>query len=313
MTFSMVGRLWGSLALVLTLLLASPPPARADCERTVGFAQDTMSNDWRIAQVREVEQTLAGHPGICFTYTDAKGRTAQQIMDIEDLTARGVDLLITSPRDVNAVAPAIARTYRKGIPVILLSRRMKGDDYTLFIGASNRTIARQAARRLNDRLGGRGGILVLQHIPTTTPAIERTEGFFDELKRFPDLRVVAMKRADSLRGKAIKAVDQALAEGLTFDAIYAQSDSMAAGARIALKRAGIDPGTIPIIGIDYISEARDAIRAGEQDASFLYPTFGREGALYALKILNGETVPREIIVESKMVTRDNVEQVKPIF
>ncbi len=279
----------------------------------IAFAQDTLGNDWRLAQTRGLEAAFRRYPEVRFIYTDAGGNSAQQVQDIEDLVARGIDLLITSPRDAELMAPVIERVKSRGIPVVLLSRSTSSNAHDSFIRADNRDIARQAARRLADRLGGSGRILMLQHIPTTTPAIERTEGFVDELRRYPDMHIVAIKRADSLRDKAIMAIEEALAEGLQFDAIYAQSDSMASGARTALRRAGIDPASIPIIGIDYISEAREAIRLGEQDASFVYPTFAAEGADVAMRILRGESVPREIIVPSQMVTRDNVESVQPIF
>lgn len=211
------------------------------------------------------------------------------------------------------MAPVISSVYNAGIPVILLSRRTIGDDYNIFIGASNRQIAHQAANFFGERLAGTGQILILQHIPTSTPGIDRTEGFLEELAKYPGIKISAIKRADSLRHLAIEAVEEVLAEGIEFDAIYAQSDSMASGARIALKKAGRDPAMIPITGIDYISEAREAIRAGEQAASFTYPTFGKEGAEYAIRILRGERVPREIVVDSVMVTRDNVEAIEPIF
>ena len=307
------------LILVSLALSSSPAMAGEDTawpgERTfvVAFAQDHMANDWRAAQVRDVQKALAQYPFIRFLFTDANGNTARQILDIENLAAQGVDVLITSPRDAVAMAPVIAKVEKQGIPVVLLSRRVEGEAFTTFVHASNRDIARQAARHLAERLGGKGKILILQHIPTTTPAIQRTEGFLEELKKHPGLEVVAMKRADSLRGLAIQRTEEAIAEGIPFDAIYAQSDSMAAGARIALEKAGIDPQTIPITGIDYISEAREAIRAGTQSASFTYPTFGKVGVELAVRILKGETVPQEVVVDSVTVTRKNVEDIEPIF
>jgi ribose transport system substrate-binding protein len=50
-----------------------------------------------------------------------------------------------------------------------------------------------------------------------------------------------------------------------------------------------------------------------QSASFTYPTAGPEAAEAALKILNGETVPKAIEVPSQRVTKDNVETVEPVF
>lgn len=301
------------LAVFALQSVSAAEPWPGDRTFLVGFAQDHMANDWRAAQVRDIQRELDRYPFIRFIYTDAGGKTAQQVLDIEDLVAKGVDLLITSPRDAEAMAPVISKVYRSGIPVVLLSRRTVSEEYSVFIRASNRSIAKKAADYLGKRLRGKGRILILQHIPTTTPAIHRTEGFKEQIANYPGIEIAAMKRADSLRHLAIQAVEEAVAEGVKFDAIYAQSDSMATGARLALKRLGINPATIPITGIDYISQAREAILAGEQAASFTYPTFGKEGADYALRLLKGEVVPKEVIVESVMVTRENAESVEPIF
>ncbi len=289
---------------------ASPPGNRT---YTVGFAQDHMANDWRAAQVRDVKRALEKHPNIRFVFTDANGNTAQQIVDIENLAAQNVDVLITSPRDSAIMTPVLSKIYRSGIPVVLLSRMVEGKDFTTFIGASNIDIATKAAHYLGKRLNGKGRILILQHIPTSTPGRDRTNGFLDAIKNYPGIEIAAIKRADSLRNLAVKRVEEALNEGLQFDAIYAQSDSMASGARLALMKAGIDPATVPTIGIDYIAEARDAIISGQQDASFTYPTFGTAGAETAVKLLMGEAVPKIITVESKLITGDNAEEIEPIF
>ncbi len=306
---------FAALALIMVFIPMSTPAAALAGQKTyrVGFAQDTLANDWRIAQVRALEQEFAKHPDVDFFYTNAKGQTARQIQDIEDMIHMNVDVLITSPRDATLMAPVISRAYQSGIPVILISRRIDSDDFTIFIHPDNRRIARQSARYIAERLSGTGKVFILQHIPTTTPAIERTEGFMAEIKTHPGISVVGVKVANSLRADAIRRTEEALAEGLSFDAIYAQSDSMASGARLALKKAGIDPAGVIITGIDYISEAREAILAGEQDASFTYPTGGKEGAAFAMKILNGETVPKEFVIDSVMVTRENADAVSPIF
>lgn len=280
----------------------------------VAFAQDTMANDWRAAQVRDLQKAFAAYPEIEFIYTDANGDTARQVQDIEKLAAWGVDVLITSPRDAELMREPIARVYRKGIPVILLSRRVNGDEFTQFITADNRAIGRQAAQYLARQLGGKGRVLVLQGVPTASSAIDRTAGFNETLKQYPGLKVVAVRPADYLRAQAIQRIEEVLAERLQFDAIYSQSDSMAIGAILALKKAGIDPKKIPITGIDYISEAREAIRAGELAATFTFPTAAKEGAAAALRLLRGEKTGRkELTIGSVAVTRANVDKAAPIF
>lgn len=279
----------------------------------IGFAQDTMGNDWRAAQVRKLELAFNAYPGIRFIYTDARGNTARQIADFEDLAARGVDLIITSPRDGKAMAPAIARIHRKGIPVILLTRTANTREYTTMIGPDDRQISARAAQYMVKQLNEKGRILVLKGVPTATTAIQRTEGFMREIRKHKGIKVVAVRTANYLRGDAIKAVEDIITKGIRFDAIFAQSDSMASGARLALTRAGIDPRKIVIVGIDYIPEARQAIRDGTQSASFTYPVSSDAAARAANQILTGQKVSRRIVIESIMVTRGNVDTVDTIF
>lgn len=288
----------------------------AGAEKTsivVGFAQDTLANDWRMAQVRALQEGFARYPHIRFVYTDGKGSTAKQIQDVEDLIYSGIDILITSPRDSRAMTPVITRAYEKGIPVILLTRKIDSSAYTTFIAPDDEAIARDAARYLADRLNGKGSVLMLQGVPSASTAIVRTNAFISELGNHPGITLSAIKTANYLRSDAIKAVEEVLQQGIHFDAIYAQSDSMASGARIALKKAGISLEKLLIVGIDYISEAREAIRNGQQSASFTYPTCAEEAVDVVLAITDGKPQPKIIRVPSLRVTRDNAEQIVPIF
>lgn len=292
---------------------ASAQDKTPDRTFVIGFPQDNMANDWRRAQVMEVQSALAAYPNVTLVYTDAQGNTAKNIQDIEDLVDQGIDLLMVSPRDSRAMTPVISQVHAKGIPVVLLTRDILSDDYTAFVSADDAKIAASAAHFLALKLRGEGKVLILQGVPTATTAIKRTEGFLEDLAKHPKIEVVGIKPGNYLRSEAIKAVEQALEEGLEFDAIYAQSDSMATGARLALKAAGIDPKSKLIVGIDYIPEAREAIRSGEQAATFTYPTVGKEAAGVAMKILNGKSVPKRIEVPSRMITIENVEDVAPVF
>lgn len=313
----MISKTITRLLLIFTLLISAcyvNTSYAAEQKRwLVGFAQDTMGNDWRVAQVRSLEKAFAAHSEVDFFYTVADGSTAQQIMDIEQMIAKKVDVLITSPRDAKAMDPVISKAHKMGIPVVLISRRIESDNFTTFIHPDNSRIAVASAKFIVEQLHGKGDVFVLQHIPTSTPAIQRTKPFFAEIKKHKGVKIVGMKVANSLRGDAIKMTEEALAEKLAFDAIYAQSDSMATGAIMALKQAGIDPGKYVITGIDYISEARESICCGDQKASFTYPTGGIEGAQLTMAILKGEEVPQEYVIDSVQVTTSNVNTVEPIF
>lgn len=308
------------LSCVLLALICASATAQAHAEPPlhttqllVGFAQDHLANDWRQAQLRELEQALSVHPHIRFIYTDAKGSTAGQIRDIEDLIQQGVDILITSPRDSVAMTPVIASAHQQGIAVVLLTRQIQTEDYTSFIAPDDESIARDAARYLINSMQARGRILMLQGLPNASTTRQRTAAFMDEIATHPELGIAAIRIGNYLRNDTIQAMEDVLAQGIAFDAIYAQSDSMASGARIVLKHAGVDLSRIQIVGIDYIAEARSAILAGEQAASFTYPTSATEAAQVVFMIAEGKQPPRQIRVPFQRVDASNVHLVEPIF
>ncbi len=301
------------LSLLALVLLPVVSLAEEQRQYVVGFPQDNMGNEWRAAQVLEMKQVLQGYPFIRFIYSDAEGSTARQIFDMQRMVENGADVIVISPRDVAVMTPAIDEIYRNGTPVVLLTRRILSGSYTTFISADDRRIATEAAHAMARKMGGKGRIVMLQGVTTATTAIDRREGFLRALKNYPQMQVVAEPVANYDRVEALRAMERLIAEGLEFDAIYAHSDSMAVGARMAMRQAGIDPRTKTIVGIDYISEARQAIREGGQSISFTYPTAGRQGAEAVLKIIRDEHVAKEQSVPFEMVTEENVDRVETIF
>jgi ribose transport system substrate-binding protein len=300
--------------LLVALAIILPPIAGAGASGVVAFAQDDLGNDWRRAQVEAVRTVLARYPEIEFRVSDARGSLALQVKHIEDWAMAGVDVLITSPVDAEAMAPVIRRVYESGIPVILLSRRVTGEAFTSFVHADNRQIARQAGEAVVKALGREGRVLMLEGVPGASPTRLRREAFLEVVGRHPGIEVVA-RTANFLRGDTVRVVEDLIhtEKGFDFDAVYSQSDSMATGLRMALERHGVAIEPLYIVGIDYIGEAREAIRAGRQDLSFTYPTGGEIGARLAVELLSGRAVPRDVLLESRAVTRENVDQVEPIF
>lgn len=303
------------IRMIITLLAITGLAAQAtaaDPEFIIGFPEDNMSNVWRAAQMNEIRDELAKHPNVKFIMADAGGDVSKNIADIEAMAAEGVDLLFLGPRNPDAIGLVVSRLRKQGVHIVLLTRKLNSDDYDTFISPDDFKIGYEAALFLAEHLGGNGIVLTLEGVPTTTTAIRRKSGFLAGLMNYPSIRIIS-KVADYSQAKAIKVIEGALADGLKFDAIYAHNDAMAAGARMALRKKGIDPGSIPTIGIDFLQETKQAIIKGEQLASFTYPTCGKAGVAAALDILRGKHVPRFIPVPFQLITRDNAGEVESIF
>lgn len=280
--------------------------------KTIVFAQDTMSNDFREAQVFEVRDEVAKFSDLKFSYTDAEGRTSLLIGQIEKSIAQKPDLLIVGTNDAEAVVPAITKVYQSGIPVIILDRGIKGNAYTTFINSDNIQIGRMGAEFIAKKLGGKGSVLLFEGLQKADVTQLRSEGFLDVIQNYPDIRVIK-RTGNYLRRDAIIEMEKLVKKGIKIDAVFSESDSMLSGMRSVLDRYGIDPASMVTVGCDYTSEARDAIRSGRQSASILFPLGGKKSVETARDLLAGKKAPKHIVIPVKLVTNENVEETEPVF
>ena len=298
---------------LVLILISSPVLAASDSSRRViAFAQDTMSNDFRKAQVFEVRDEVAKHPKLSFLYSNGQGQVSLMIRQIERFIRLKVDLLIIGTNDEKAIVPVVSKAYKMGIPVIVLDRGIQSSDYTTFITSDNIKIGRIGAEYIAEKLNGSGVVLLFEGIQTADVTRLRSKGFIDEMSKHKGIRIIK-RTGNFLRKDAIIEMEKLLKHGIHVDAIFSQSDSMLSGVRRVLKRYKIDPASIVMVGCDYISETQEAIRNGSQAGSILYPLGGKKSVELALKIFNSETVPKHIYNPVKLVTKKNVEDTAPIF
>jgi len=298
--------------IIFLLSLACLLDASAKPVKTIAFAQDTMANDFRRAQVYAVRDALSAHPDISFIYSDANGQTSLLIRQIEQFIASRVDLLIVGTNHADAVVPVVEKAYKSGIPVIILDRGINSRAYTTFINSDNIRIGEMGAEFVVGRLNGKGQVLLFEGLKEADVTQLRNQGFLKEIAKYRGIKVIR-RTGNYLRKDAIVEMEKLIKEGVRVDAIFSESDSMLSGVRSVLHRYGIDPASIITVGCDYTSEAREAILSGEQTASILFSLGGIESADVALKILAKEKVPKHISIPVKLITRDNAETVPPIF
>ena len=280
--------------------------------KVIAFAQDTMANDFRRAQVYEVRDALSNHPHIKFVYSDAEGRISLMIRQIEQFIAQKVDVLIVGTSDAQAIVPVVEKAHRSGIKVVILDRGVNTQAYSTFINSDNVKIGALAAEYIAKQLNGEGLVLLFEGLQKADVTQFRSKGFLDEISKYEKIRVIK-RTGNYLRRDAIIEMEKLVAEGIRVDAIFSESDSMLSGVRSVLKHHDIDPSSIIMVGCDYIGEAKAAILKGTQSGSVLFPLGGKKTAEVSLELLEGKSVPKHIQIPVMMVTKENVKDVAPIF
>lgn len=269
----------------------------------IGFSQCTFEDPWRINMNKQMEEAAGKHPELKLVIANGENRNDKQTADVDNFIVKGVDVLIISPREAAPLTSVVAKAYDRGIPVIVLDRRVIGDKYTCFIGASNLAIGKAAGEYLMDKLDGEGKIVEIEGILGATATQERHDGFRQVISRYGNIEVIYDQPGDYKRSPAKQIMDNALQAFPRISAVYAHNDEMAIGAFLAAKAVGRDKDMI-IVGIDGQGEAVKMIRQGEIAATFVYQNGSAEAIETALKVLKGETVPKEITLETIRVSKD---------
>ena len=288
-------------------LVASSASADGHGGWTIGFSQDTMDHPWRAYMVTSAEAQAGKYSEIKeFIYTDAGGSNEKQIADVEDLISRGVDLIMMSPREAQALVPAVEAIKAAGIPLVVLDREIVGEDYNVFIGGNNLQIGDELGKYTKANAPANFNYLELEGIPGATPTIQRHEGFTAQIEGGAT-RLDAQPANYDL-APAIPIMEDWLTKYKgQFQVIYAHNDPMILGAINVLKEAGYNPGDVFLVGVDGQREAFEAIKEGWLQATAIYATGGALGLDMAVRVLKGEPVPKRIITETPVITADNVD------
>lgn len=291
------------ISVLFFLLLLLSCQDNTEKRYTIGFSQCMMDDVWRQAMMVEMNIEVSNYENIDIIVMDAEENNHKQIRQIRELIKRKVDVLIISPNESDSLTPIAVEAYRAGIPTIIADRKINSDEYTSYVGGDSYEIGKMAGQHASSLLPDSATILEIWGTKTTSPAIERHQGFIDGLDKSKGFNII------SIEGKWRREIARDETEKLpsyeNIDLVYAHNDVMAIGAREAIiKRDSSLIPKIKIMGVDGAfgkDAGLEAIADGRIDASFLYPTGGDEVIKVAMKILTGQPVEKQYILEGTRI------------
>ncbi len=281
----------------------------------VGFSQIGAESEWRTGNTESIKESAA-ELGVELLFSDAQQKQENQIKAIRTFIAQQVDVIGVSPVVETGWESVFQEAKDAGIPIILVDRRadVSEDLYTTHLGSDFYEEGRKAATVMADLLKGEGNIIELTGTTGSSPANGRYEGFREILQDYPGLKIIASESADFTRAKGHEVMADLLEQyGDQIDGLYAHNDDSAIGAIQAIEEYGLKPGEdIIIVSIDAIRDAFQAMIDGKLNATIeCNPLLGPQFFDIALKVVNGEEVPKYIPSEEGIFFPENAKEILP--
>jgi ribose transport system substrate-binding protein len=212
--------------------------------------------------------------------------TAGQIRLIEQMLARRVDALVIAPADSKALVPVLQTAIAKGILVINIDNRLDAKALAEksikvpFVGPDNRAGAKLAGDYLAKQLSAGAKVAIIEGIPTTVNAQQRTLGFRDAMTA-KGLQIVAVQSGEWQLQKSNTVAAAILREHPDLAALLCGNDTMALGAGAAVKSRG-KTKQVNIVGYDNIPAVKSMLHDGRMLATV--DQFASEQAVSAIEI-----------------------------
>ncbi len=259
---------------------------------------------------------------------DANGDPSKQASDIDSLLAQNVDAVVVWPLDADALKPAINRLKGKNTPIMGIDFNVKkgGTDY----GLTNEVIlgreetAVQVAKLMENTFTEKTEVAGIGYAIPVPGNIFVMEKFKSEVEKYKHLKWVGQQDnpTDNISGSE-PLMNNMITKNPNIKAVFAYNDESAIGAAQAALNSNKtlyskdNPEGIMIIGFNADESGIRAINEGKEYATYnLNPV--KAGAIsvdYIHQLLvekkNSSEIPKEVIISSPMITKENVSEFIP--
>ncbi len=276
----------------------------------VAVSLPAANNAWQAKLLEHVNNEIAKDTSGEFEFTVKNAvDDADQLNMLTTFKDGGYDLIVILPGNGTLLTSICEQIYDKGIKTVILDRGIESDKYTALLAGDNKGCGKNAADYIGEVLGGKGQIAVLRSYVGIPIDLERYNGFKDELTaKYPDIKILVEGDGEFNRDAGLKAMTNILPAYDKIDAVFAQDDEAALGALNAIQNAKRTDIKV-ITGMGGTTGAYELISKGDpvyQASMSYFPSMGADGIQVAKKILKGETVQKDTILPTYVVTKDNV-------
>ncbi|WP_281839351.1 ribose ABC transporter substrate-binding protein RbsB [Cardiobacterium hominis] len=286
---------------LLAAAFAASLSAPAMAKDAIALVISTLDNPFFVT-LKEGAEKQAKALDYDLVVLDSQNDPAKELANVEDISVRGVKILLINPTDSDAVGNAIAVANQKKLPVITLDRAANKGQVIAHIASDNTAGGEMAGNYIAEKLGKGAKIIQLEGIAGTSAARERGAGFAKAAQAH-DFKILASQPADFDRSKGLNVMENLLTAQPEVQGVFAQNDEMALGALRAIQAAG--KKDLVLVGFDGTDDGVKAVKGGKMAATIAQQPekIGEIGVQTADKVLKGEKVEASIPVELKLINQ----------
>jgi ribose transport system substrate-binding protein len=217
---------------------------------------------------------------------------ASQTPIVDAICTEHPSVLIVSPTDPVAMAPAIDTCLNAGIPVITTDTGLtNATKLTSAITTDNDSGGKDAADFVGKALGGKGEVALLSLSPTATTQVERIASFQKEVKAaYPGITVLPVQYTTQATSDSETVARSILAAHPGVKAFFGSAEPNAEGTAAALKALGLT-GKVINVGFDASPTEVALLKNGQISATIAQPAAeeGADAAQFAYDEITGDT------------------------
>jgi ribose transport system substrate-binding protein len=286
--------------------LSNIHPPKAKRRFKIALVQVTLSGYFYQSWIYGA-QKAAEEAGVDFTVAAGQGfsTSAQQVTRVENAVARGVDAVVLDPADVNGTIRAVDLAAEKGIPIISAGTLVNSPKAIQVAQEDFAGGASVADHLISARPNGGDGI-IMGGPANESWAQQRVQGLVSGLKKDPKF-VVAATTNEYEPADGVAKFNNAVQAHPKVDWIYSVYNLFLVPSAIPEKyksayyvAGGFEPPTV------------EGLKEGTVKA--VAPTFGLMsgfvGVTYAVRALNGETLPKMTCMPNAIVTLKDIDDPK---
>jgi ribose transport system substrate-binding protein len=281
----------------------------------IALVMKTLTNPFFIEMekgARQAEQKL----GVELLVKTAAQETSieQQIQIVDDLIVAKMDAIVIAPGDSQRLIPVLKKALDNGIKVVNIdneldreAQKKAGMAPVPFISVDNEKAAYAAVKFLTQGVTEPTEAAILEGVRSASNARQRMEGAKRAFAENASIKLVASESANWKIDEGYNQTQKILRQHPAIKVIFAANDMMGLGALKSLQEA--KRSDIKVGAYDALSEAVAEVRSGrlvvtvDQQAA----EQGFQGVAVALRLVNGETVPSVLLIDTRLVTAKSVQ------